>query len=195
MGPNAAKTERRGATPAARTAPSTEASAPTQQPTARERREERTEQTTRETRGAKDAGKEREPQKPTRAKETTSKETTTLPAAGARNETPADETGGQSAGLGGHAMGKLCLGEKFCGANPVGAPALLASFRRPLRGRRPALQLPARRGFQSGGGWHLASWGESGRGGFGDNLTGFSVRFQTPFSHVPPLDDLRLRRS
>ena len=29
-------------------------------------------------------------------------------------------------------------------------------------------------------------WGESGRGGFGDNQTGFSVRFQTPLSHAPP---------
>jgi hypothetical protein len=29
-------------------------------------------------------------------------------------------------------------------------------------------------------------WGESGRGGFGDNQTSFSVRFQTPLSHVWP---------
>ncbi len=29
-------------------------------------------------------------------------------------------------------------------------------------------------------------WGESGRGGFGDNQTSFSVRFQTPLSHVSP---------
>ncbi len=29
-------------------------------------------------------------------------------------------------------------------------------------------------------------WGESGRGGFGDNQTSFSFRFQTPLSHVSP---------
>ena len=45
--------------------------------------------------------------------------------------------GRKSAGTKG-AQGEACLGEKFCEANPVGAPK--ASFRRPLRGRLPVLR-------------------------------------------------------
>ena len=66
--PNAAKTETRRSAPSG-TEDNTRASAPTEQPTATDAAEPRTDETTDETSGNADAGKDREPQKPTRENE------------------------------------------------------------------------------------------------------------------------------
>jgi hypothetical protein len=106
------------------------------------------------------------------------------PAAGARNETPAAETGTLKRRIKRPRKGKLCLGEKFCEANRLRRQLCWRVFADPCGDGGRRYNCRPGGGFRA---WRLAGdiWGESGRGGFGDNQTGFSVRFQTPLSHVP----------
>ncbi len=92
----------------------------------------------------------------------------------------------RSAGLGGHAR----VGTpKIAG---YGGSHWLARFWGALAGTTAGAIIPGPAGVSE---WkRLAGdlWGESGRGGFGDNQTSFSFRFQTPLSHVSPTAGLRL---
>jgi hypothetical protein len=103
---------------------------------------------------AADTGRSREPQIPTiPATKTTPEETPTLsnpPAAGARDESPAAETGTHKRRIRRTRKGKVCLGERFCEANPIGALELSPT----LAGRTAGAIIPGLAGFQSLGGWH-----------------------------------------
>lgn len=80
-------------------------------------------------------------------------ETPTLsnpPAAGARDETPAAETGTHKRRIRRTRNGKVCLGERSCEVNPIGA----LEFSPTLAGRTAGAIIPDPAGVQSLGGWH-----------------------------------------